>query len=216
MALDRETAEQVAHLARLRLEPEQAADVADDLSRVLDLIDEATIAAVEALGGLSAIAISHPHYYSSMVAWHDAFNAPIYLHAADREWVMRPDPGIVFWDGETHELQEGLTLLRLGGHFPGGTVLHWAAGAEGRGALLSGDILQVVSDRRYVSFMYSYPNLIPLPAEVVRRIAGAVEPYAFDRIYGAWWDRVVRSGAKEAVARSADRYIAALTSPGIT
>jgi hypothetical protein len=55
--------------------------------------------------------------------------------------------------------------------------------------------------------MRSYPNLIPLPAETVRRIAAAVEPFAFDRIYGAWFDRVVSSDGKAAVARSAQRYI---------
>ena len=103
-----------------------------------------------------------------------------------------------------------MTLIRCGGHFAGGTVLHWPAGADGRGALLSGDIMHVVPDRRYVSFMYSYPNLIPLPAWQVRRIAEAVSPYPFDRIYGAWWDRVVPQDGKAAVARSAERYIAAL------
>ena len=103
-----------------------------------------------------------------------------------------------------------MTLIRGGGHFDGGTVLHWPAGAEGRGALLTGDILQVVSDRRYVSFMYSYPNLIPLPVHEVRRIVAAVEPYAYERIYGAWWDRVVAKDAKTAVSRSAARYIQAL------
>jgi glyoxylase-like metal-dependent hydrolase (beta-lactamase superfamily II) len=176
----------------------------------ISLIDDPTMAAVQALGGISAIAISHPHFYSSMVEWSHAFDAPIYLHAADRQWVMRPHPGIVFWEGETSSLGTGVTLIRCGGHFPGGTVLHWAAGAEGRGALLSGDILQVVSDRRYVSFMYSYPDLIPLPASAVRRIVAAVEPFQFDRIYGGWWDRVVATDAKAAVARSAERYIAAI------
>lgn len=178
----------------------------------ITLIDEPTIALVNALGGIRAIAISHPHYYSSMVEWGRAFDAPVYLHAADQQWVMRPDDAIQFWEGETKSLWNGLTLIRGGGHFAGGTVLHWPAGAEGKGALLSGDILQVVSDRRYVSFMYSYPNLIPLPASEVRRIAAAVEPYAFDRIYGAWWGRVVREDAKSAVARSAERYIRALQS----
>jgi glyoxylase-like metal-dependent hydrolase (beta-lactamase superfamily II) len=176
----------------------------------ISLIDDPTIAAIQALGGISAIAISHPHFYSSMVEWSHAFDAPIYLHAADRQWVMRSHPGIVFWEGETRSLGEGVTLIRCGGHFPGGTVLHWAAGAEGRGALLSGDILQVVSDRRYVSFMYSYPDLIPLPASAVRWIVAAVEPFQFDRIYGGWWDRVVAADAKAAVARSAERYIAAI------
>ncbi|MCC6627882.1 MAG: MBL fold metallo-hydrolase [Chloroflexi bacterium] len=176
----------------------------------ITLIDEATIAAVRALGGIAAIAISHPHYYSAMVEWSHAFDAPVYLHADDRQWVMRPDPALVFWEGETRALGDGLTLVRCGGHYAGGTVLHWAAGAGGRGAVLSGDILQVVSDRRYVSFMYSYPNLIPLPAATVRRVVAAVEPFAYERIYGAWWDRVVASDAKAAVARSAERYIAAI------
>jgi glyoxylase-like metal-dependent hydrolase (beta-lactamase superfamily II) len=179
----------------------------------ISLIDAPTVAVVEALGGISAIAISHPHYYSSMIEWSRAFDAPVYLHAADQQWVMRPDPAIEFWSGETQALGEGLTLIHCGGHFAGGTVLHWAAGAEGKGALLSGDILQVVSDRRYVSFMYSYPNLIPLPARTVRQIVAAVEPYAFDRIYGAWWNRAVRSDARAAVARSAERYVASLQGP---
>ena len=53
------------------------------------------------MGGIKAIAISHPHYYSSMVEWSRAFGGvPIYLHAADRQWVMRPDHAIVFWEGE--------------------------------------------------------------------------------------------------------------------
>jgi hypothetical protein len=176
----------------------------------VSLLDEPSMAAVKALGGVSAMAVSHPHFYSSMVEWSRAFDAPIYLHAADRQWVMRPDPAIKFWQGESHSLGQGLTLIRCGGHFPGGTVLHWAAGAEDRGALLSGDILQVVSDRRYVSFMRSYPNLIPLPAATVRGIVASVEPYRFDRIYGAWWGRVVAHDAKAAVARSAERYIAAI------
>ena len=176
----------------------------------ISLIDGAVRTLVNALGGVAAIAISHPHYYSSMVEWAHAFDAPVYLHAADREWVMRPDPSIVFWEGETQSLLDGLTLIRCGGHFPGGTVLHWPEGAQGRGALLSGDIVNVAADRRHVSFMYSFPNQIPLPADAVRRIAAAVEPYPFDRIYGAWWDKVIDQGGKAAVHRSVDRYIAAI------
>lgn len=177
----------------------------------ISLIDDATVAAVQELGGLGAIAISHPHYYSSMVEWSRAFgNVPIYLHALDQEWVMRPDPAIVFWEGDTHSLWEGLTLIRGGGHFPGGTVLHWTAGAEQRGALLTGDIINVVQDRRYVSFMYSFPNLIPLSPHAVKRIVDAVDPFAFDRLYAAWFDSVVRHDAKNAVKRSAQRYMEAI------
>jgi hypothetical protein len=177
----------------------------------VSLIDQVTIDELRALGGVQAIAISHPHYYSSMIEWSRAFgDAPIYLHAADREWVMRPDAAIVFWEGATHQLWDGLTLIRCGGHFDGGSVLHWAGGAAGAGLLLTGDIIQVVSDRRWVSFMRSYPNLIPLPAAAVRAIVAAVEPFGFERIYGAWWDSCVASAAMDAVRRSADRYIAAI------
>jgi hypothetical protein len=179
----------------------------------ISLLDEAVVEAMQALGGISAIAISHPHYYSSMVEWSRAFGGvPIYLHAADRPWVMRPDKAIVFWEGEARALAEGLTLVRCGGHFDGGTVLHWASGAGGRGALLTGDIIQVVPDRKHVSFMYSYPNHIPLPTSAVERIVKAVEPFSYDRVYGAFWDMVVENNGKAVVEASAERYLRAIKS----
>ncbi len=168
-------------------------------------------AAARERGGVDAIAVSHPHFYASMVEWSRAFDAPIHLSAADRRWVTRPDEAIRFWDGERFELPGGLTLLRLGGHFAGGTVLHWPEGAEGRGVLLSGDIVSVVPDRRFVSFMRSYPNLIPLPPATVEAMVAALEPYEFDRIYGAWWERFVIRDAHDAVRRSAERYVRAIT-----
>jgi glyoxylase-like metal-dependent hydrolase (beta-lactamase superfamily II) len=177
----------------------------------LSLVDQAVVEAITALGGISAIAISHPHYYSSMVDWSRNFGGvPIYLHAADRQWVMRPDKAIVVWEGETRALAEGLTLVRCGGHFEGGTVLHWAGGAEGRGALLSGDIIQVVPDRKHVSFMWSYPNYIPLAASAIERIVKAVEPFEYDRVYGAFWDMVIEADGKAVVKRSAERYRTAI------
>jgi glyoxylase-like metal-dependent hydrolase (beta-lactamase superfamily II) len=158
-------------------------------------------------GGLRAIAIDHPHFQSTAVEWSGAFGGvPVYVHADDREWVMRPDPSWHFWEGEQLDLGGGLTLLRLGGHFAGGHVLQWA---EGR-ALLGGDIVVPVADSGWVSFMYSYPNLIPLSAAAVRRIAEKLEPWEFDRLYGGFWGRVVERDAKDAVRRSADRYIAAV------
>ena len=175
------------------------------------LLDGAVVDALRGMGGLAAIAISHPHFYASMIDWSRAFGgAPVYLPAADREFVMRPDPVIEFWDGARQPLPGGLSIVRCGGHFPGSAVLHWPAGADGRGALLAGDTIQAVPDRGAVSFMYSYPNYIPLPAAAVERIVAAVEPLVFDRIYGGWFDRVVPSGAKSVVARSAARYIHAV------
>lgn len=177
----------------------------------IPLLDRAVVEMVRALGGISAIAISHPHYYTSMVEWSRAFgDAPIYLHAADREWVMRPDPAIEYWDGETKSLEQGLTLIRCGGHFDGGTVAHWPAGAEDRGALLTGDIIQVVADRKHVSFMYSYPNLVPLSAAAIERIVGAVESFEYERVYGAFWESILEQDGKAAVRRSAKRYLRAI------
>jgi hypothetical protein len=173
----------------------------------ISLLDDVTAQEVDRRGGLAGIAISHPHYYSAMVEWAHLFDCPIHLHAADAEWVMRPDPAIQHWDGEVKELGEGLTLIRGGGHFPGGTILHRSDGA---GALLTGDIIQVIPDRTHVAFLWSYPNLVPLPETAVERIGAAVEPFDYDAIYGAWWGRLIPTGAKDVVRRSVERYGAAL------
>ena len=74
--------------------------------------------------------------------------------------------------------------------------------------MLSGDLLQVVPDRAHVAFMRSYPNLIPLGAAAVRRIADIVEPWTFDAIYGAFWNMVIPSGGKQAFRTSIARHIA--------
>lgn len=177
----------------------------------VSLIDDDTVALIKALGGISAIAISHPHYYTSMVEWSRAFGGvPIYLHESDREWVQRPDAGIALWRGDTYSLGDGLTLIRVGGHFRGFQVLHSAKAENGQGALFTGDQPQVCFDRRYVSFMYSYPNFVPLDAGSVRRIVSALEPFSFTKLYGAWPHFVVQGNAKEVVRRSAERYLRAL------
>jgi glyoxylase-like metal-dependent hydrolase (beta-lactamase superfamily II) len=175
------------------------------------LITDAALEAIRAKGGVKAMAISHPHFYSTMVDWSQALGGvPIYLHQDNRDWVMRPDSAIEFWSGESKSIDDGITLIRTGGHFPGSTVLHWAAGAGGKGALLTGDTVMVVPDTRWVSFMYSFPNLIPMNQKGVERIVKSVRAYPFDRLYAGWWDRVVDHDAKAAVQRSAERYIAAI------
>ncbi len=193
---------QQAHLIRT--------SVGNVLWESISLCDSATVAAIRERGGIAAIAISHPHFYSAMVEWSHAFGGvPIWLHAADREWVMRPDPAIRYWEGETADPLpgSGLLLIRVGGHFPGSTALYWPDGADGRGVLFSGDMPQVAQDRRWVSFLYSYPNMIPLSAAEVRRIADTLAAYRFDRIYGSWTARVVLTDGSAVVARSADRYV---------
>jgi glyoxylase-like metal-dependent hydrolase (beta-lactamase superfamily II) len=180
----------------------------------ISLLDDETFAEVNSRRGIRAIAVSHPHFYSSMIEWAERFDARILLHAADREWVMRKSPRIQFWEGTTLSLWDGLTLVNCGGHFEGGTVLHWPAGGSGKGALLTGDIITVVQDRRYVSFMRSYPNLIPLGPAAIRRIVERIEPFPFDHIYGGWWQANVLLDAKAAVRRSVERYLRAIASAG--
>lgn len=176
----------------------------------ITLFDLDTAAAIERRGGLSGIAISHPHYYAGMVEWARHFDCPIHLHAADREWTMRPDPRIELWDGERRELGNGLTLINTGGHFDGATVLHWAGGCDGAGTLLVGDICGVVADRRYVTFLWSYPNQVPLPARAIRRIGAALAPFSYRTLHAAFWDDEV-TDAEAVIERSLRRFVDAVS-----
>jgi glyoxylase-like metal-dependent hydrolase (beta-lactamase superfamily II) len=172
----------------------------------LSLLNDEITEFINHRGGLTAIALSHPHYYTTMVDWSERFGGvPIYLHQDDYEWVMRPANIIVPWSGERQPLLGGLSLVRCGGHFPGASVLHWK-----RGVLLSGDTIQVCPDRRSVSFMYSYPNYIPLNAAQVKRIQEAIEPLTFDRIYGAFPHMTISKEGKHVVKKSVQRYLQAI------
>jgi len=176
----------------------------------ISLLDDATVTLIAALGGVKAFAISHPHFYTTMVEWSRAFGVPAHVHAADERWIMRPDPCLKLWQGETLALLPGVTLIRGGGHFPGGAMLHWADGAGGGGVLCASDIAAVTTDRKFLTFMRSYPNLIPLAARQVEAIGRMLEPFAFDAVYGIFFDRVIVSGGKEVLKASVDRYVAAL------
>ncbi|GAA4436433.1 MBL fold metallo-hydrolase [Pontibacter saemangeumensis] len=173
----------------------------------ISLLDEATADRIQQFGGLRAIVISHPHFYASMVEWSHAFgDIPVYIHAQDRQWVMRPDAVISFWEGETLTLWDGLEVIKTGGHFPGSCVLYWPEGANGKGALLTGDTIHVNMDRRSVSFMHSFPNLIPLRKPQVEGIRDALAGLAFERIYAAF-DTHIASGARTAFDKSVKRYL---------
>lgn len=173
-------------------------------------LDAATVTIVKGLGGIQAIAISHPHFYTAMGEWARAFDCPIHLNAADKDWIMNPNPAVKLWQGDTLKLWDGVTLVRCGGHFPGGTVLHWAGGAGSRGVVCAGDILTVATDRKWLSFMRSYPNFIPLSAREVEGIGAALKPFAFDVIYGHYFDRVIAKDAKQVLEKSVARYVAAI------
>ncbi len=176
------------------------------------LLDDRTKAEVRKLGGIAAIAISHPHYYTTMLEWSRAFGgAPIYLHELNRKWVVRPDPAIRFWTGDTSHVFGGATLIKTGGHFDGFQVLHWAKAGDGQSVLLAGDQPEVCMDRRWVTFMYSYPNYIPLNRPAIEGILTALEPYSFDKLYAAFPGRFLANNARETVIRSAQRYLKAIS-----
>lgn len=170
----------------------------------ISFIDDATVEAINALGGLHGIALSHPHFYGVMCEWGRAFDTPIYLPEDDREWVANQDARIE-WISGTREIWPGLTWIQTGGHFEGSAVVHWTGGAEGKGAIYAGDSIAPTQDRRYVTFMRSYPNYIPMSEEMVEAIVASVAPFEFDRIYGGWSE--VRERGKWAVEESASRYI---------
>jgi glyoxylase-like metal-dependent hydrolase (beta-lactamase superfamily II) len=183
------------------------------LWETLTYLDETTVAEIERRGSVKAISLSHPHYYSTMNEWaHALGNVPIHLPSLDKRYVMRFGPNIDFWDGDTLEIMPGLTVIRCAGHFPGAAVLHWAGGADGKGVLFCGDTLQVVADRDWVSFMYSYPNSIPLDPGSIRHIIAALEPFDYEHIYGAFGG-IVRNDAKDKVRRSAERYLRHIEDP---
>jgi glyoxylase-like metal-dependent hydrolase (beta-lactamase superfamily II) len=166
-------------------------------------LDEAAIDAVREVGGLAMVSSSHPHMYGAAVEWSHAFGAEIRLAEADRAWLTRPDPAVREWSGAL-EVLPGVTLVQCGGHFPGSAVLHWSAGA---GAILVGDTIFVTPGADRVSFIWSAPNRLPLPEREVRRIVEAITPYRFERIYGGWWEPVIRRDGKGIVERSAARYL---------
>lgn len=174
-------------------------------------LNKATRDRIEALGGLKAIAVSHPHFYTGMTEWSEAFgDVPIFVSALDQSFVTRTSENIHFVEADQYEVMPGLNIHCLGGHFPGSSILEWQAGADNRGAILTGDTIHVTAGNRHASFMHSFPNIIPLPAREVVRIADRVERLAFDRLYGGWRDKVILTDAKAIVLNSAKRYIEAV------
>jgi hypothetical protein len=169
-------------------------------------IDSDMISTIRDLGGVDLVSASHPHLTGASIQWSHAFdNAPVLVASADREWIRRPDPAIQLWHG-VREVLPGVIFVQCGGHFAGSSVAHWSEGAGDRGALLTGDTIAIGADRVTVNVMRSFVNKIPLPERAVRRILTAIEPYRYDRLYGAFG--VIEAGAAAMVSSSLDRYIA--------
>ena len=197
--------------------PQRALLLRTDAGNILwDCVSVVTAAAVEEialLGGIDMIAISHPHFYSAMVEWSDAFGGvPILTHDADRQWIRRPSPHITTWIGDQHRLSDTVRLIHTPGHFPGSSVLHWTAAPHGKQVLLTGDSLHVAADRRHVSVMHSVPNYIPVGDHVIRDLRERLADVEFDDLYGFTWGVDIIGDARRAVDESFDRYLAAIAS----
>ncbi|WP_421739136.1 MBL fold metallo-hydrolase [Caulobacter sp.] len=177
----------------------------------LATVTDEAVARINELGGVTAIAISHPHFYAAMVEWSAALgDVPIYLHAEDRDWIQRTSPNIRLWRGDRLELAASIELVHLGGHFDGSAGLWWTDGPRGGGALFPGDAIQIVMDRRFATFMYSYPNAIPLGPRALLDLQRRVAPLAFDDVFGFSTGRQMIGGAKAAIDKSFDRYRSAI------
>ncbi|MGH9328414.1 MAG: MBL fold metallo-hydrolase [Terriglobia bacterium] len=171
------------------------------------LLDDGLAELIRGVGGLRAIAISHPHFHTTMVDWAHAFGCPLYIHGGNRQWVMRADPSVRFWEDETLKIFNGMTLIRCGGHFPGSAILHHDRSG---GEIFTSDTFFVNPDHRTLGWMYSFPNYIPLSAAEVRQVTRAIERFDFQRIYGQWWGAVITDGGKDCIRRSRERYVAAI------
>jgi hypothetical protein len=175
----------------------------------LSLVTDEAVAALRAAGGIAAIAISHPHFYSAMAAWSEALGGvPIYLHEADRAWVQHASPNLRFWSGDRLAVSDDVELVHLPGHFAGSAGLWWKRGPRPGGSLFPGDALQVTMDRRHATFLYSYPNLIPLGPTTVEDLRRRVAPLAYDDVFGFTAGRQIVGGARAAIDASFDRYLA--------
>lgn len=185
------------------------------------LLDEWTCIQIKALGGLSAIVVSHPHYYSTHLEWARAFDCPVYLAAEDRAWLAQTDEARQVFVAETERelrlrpsnydesgkpqdrLQQtspsGIRILKLGGHFPGSLVLLY------RRRLLVADTLlttpaglgswreDAVGAARHrprgmnsYAFMWSIPNMIPLPPDELVRMWDILKRHEFRSTHGAF------------------------------
>ncbi|VXC02741.1 hydrolase [Citricoccus sp. K5] len=174
-------------------------------------IDRAAVDAVMGLGGLAGIIASHPHMYGAQSAWAEACGgangpAPVYISEPDAGWLARRPANTIVWS-DSLTLLPGLpavTASQPGGHFPGSVVVHFT-GQDGAGVLLAGDTVGVSRDRKWATFMRSFPNYLPLSGAVARRIAAHLDQYDYERLYDNF-SGILSSDASAVVHRSARRH----------
>ncbi|RGP74751.1 metallo-beta-lactamase family [Fusarium sporotrichioides] len=163
----------------------------------ISLLDEETIQFIRSHGGLKAIAISHPHFYSTHLEWAREFDCPVYLAAQDQEWLNREDTEHrrVLFDGETQDILAGVTMVKLGGHFPGSSILHW------NDNIFTGDTIGISlsglnrshhnKNHQVFFFHYAFPNFIPLGPTAMRLMWKRLRPWDFTAVYSLFFTTTV-------------------------
>lgn len=172
----------------------------------IPLLDQNVIDFINEKGGLKAIAISHPHYYSNMNDWTQQFDCPVYLHHTDKKHIADFGKNIQLWSGSTLELWDDIRIENIGGHFDGSSIL-WMKNLYNEGTILCGDTMYLSPSLKHFAIMYSYPNRMPLPLSEILRIKSRFEEISFDEVYGFYSYQNLSSNVKEIFTNSINRYL---------
>ncbi|KAI5924050.1 beta-lactamase-like protein [Camillea tinctor] len=185
----------------------------------LSLLDNATIAEITSRGGLDAIVISHPHYYTTHLDWARAFGCPVYLASEDAAWLTQtsalsqelvPRESIEYDVPGRGGVPSGFKVLKLGGHFPGSgvglyegrllvadTLVTTPAGMGGYAAQGRGRPKGMNS----YAFMWSIPNMIPLPPWELARMWRILQRHRFRSTHGAFMGLDIVGESEEEMQR---------------
>ncbi|KAF1944054.1 hypothetical protein EJ02DRAFT_372141 [Clathrospora elynae] len=174
-------------------------------------LDEATIDFINEKGGLEAIVISHPHFYTTHMEWAKVFRCPVYVSNDDAEWLNRKDSeGVRKLVGGVTKIEEvrgDVTMIQAGGHFDGSCVLLWEKKLFIADTMMSApsgfNNAKRLPDTTTYSFMWSYPNMIPLSPSAIHGIWKALKPFDFNTTYGGFaGQNVSRPDLKKQVLES--------------
>ncbi|KAK5102328.1 hypothetical protein LTR70_000113 [Exophiala xenobiotica] len=187
---------------------------------LVSYVDEDAVKKINDLGGLSAIVISHPHFYTSWKDWSATFNVPVYLAGLDKEWLNRDVEGanVKFLSGRHTTIIPGVTAIICGGHFPGSMALHTAKGTTKVPGLFHADTIYTVPNaltpdiattkhgkgHNSYTFMWSIPNMIPLSPDQILGIWKALKGFEIEATYGF---TTVRYAGKEGEASIPERIL---------
>ncbi|KAF8524323.1 beta-lactamase-like protein [Hysterangium stoloniferum] len=182
---------------------------------LIAFIDDETVQKIDELGGIQAIVISHPHFYTTHSTWSHVFGKiPVYLASDDERWLSRRDASASsirkFITSPVQEIipESAAVAIKAGGHFPGSMVLHW------KNRLFTADTVMVVPSGLYdierldgtvsFAFLWSYPNMIPLPSDAISSIIERIAPFEFDAAHGGFSGQDIQRDAKQKLIKSAD------------